>query len=336
MSVRLLAVFAMAASLAACASIDGPDEIAPHPRLTEPVSAPSVTEGIEQYMQQRARVESVGFRLRRAAEPDCRKLNRTRNDLGIVVWSLASFPNADDQARLRGAYGLDNSVTVAIAIEGAPARKAGLSNGDVITHVNGEVLPVGTGATDRFIARSNAAARAGAVTLRLKGGREISIPPDAVCDYPALLVRSPDTNAAADGTSFAITTGLYDVTRSDDELAVILGHELAHNVLGHLAAGTTAAGSSTTGRLLEAFTRSSISAALSSAATPAHDPKKEIEADRFGLQLMVRAGFDITAADTMWTRLNRNGSATLISRTHPTGTDRQAALRKAIEELKGR
>lgn len=334
MSVRLLAVFATAASLAACASIDGPDDIAPRPRVSEPVSAPSVTEGIEQYMQQRARVESVGFRLRRAGEPDCRKLNRTRNDLGIVVWSLASFPNADDQARLRGAYGLDNSVTVAIAIEGAPARKAGLRNGDVITHVNGEVLPVGTGATDRFIARSNAAARAGAVSLRLKDGRELSITPDAVCDYPALLVRSPDTNAAADGTSFAITTGLYDVTRSDDELAVILGHELAHNILGHLAGAAT--GSSTTGRLLEAFTRSSISAALSSAATPAHDPKKEIEADRFGLQLMARAGFDITAADTMWTRLNHAGSATLISRTHPTGNDRQAALRKAIGELQGR
>ena len=32
-----------------------------------------------------------------------------------------------------------------------------LRQGDVITHVNGEALPVGTGATERFIARSNAA-----------------------------------------------------------------------------------------------------------------------------------------------------------------------------------
>lgn len=335
MSLRLLAVLALATSLTACASIDGPDEIAPRPRAPEPATTASVTQGIEQYMQQRARVESVGFRLRRAAEPECRKQNRTRNDLGLVVWSLASFPNADDQARLRGAYGLDNSVTVAIAIEGAPAHRSGLRQGDVITHVNGEALPVGTGATERFIARSNAAARSGAVTIRVADGRVLSVAPDAVCDYPALLVRSPDTNAAADGASFAITTALYDLTRSDDELAVILGHELAHNILGHLAS-TTPSGGSSTGRLLEAFTRSSISAALSAAATPAHDPKKEIEADRVGLELMSRAGFNVTAADTMWTRLNAAGNATLISRTHPTGTDRQAALRKAISDLKTR
>ncbi len=336
MSLRLLAVLALATSLTACASIDGPDEIAPRPRAPEPpTTTASVTQGIEQYMQQRSRVESVGFRLRRAAEPECRKQNRTRNDLGLVVWSLASFPNADDQARLRGAYGLDNSVTVAIAIEGAPAHRSGLRQGDVITHVNGEALPVGTGATERFIARSNAAARSGAVALRLAGGRELSIAPDAVCDYPALLVRSPDTNAAADGASFAITTSLYELTRSDDELAVILGHELAHNILGHLS-GTAPSGSSSSGRLLEAFTRSSISAALSASASPAHDPKKEIEADRVGLELMSRAGFNVTAADTMWTRLNSAGNATLISRTHPTGNDRQTALRKAISDLRPR
>lgn len=336
MSLRLLAVLALATSLTACASIDGPDEIAPRPREPEPATTASVTQGIEQYMQQRARVESVGFRLRRAAEPECRKQNRTRKDLGLVVWSLASFPNADDQARLRGAYGLDNSVTVAIAIEGAPAQQSGLRQGDVITHVNGEALPVGTGATERFIARSNAAARSGAVTIRVADGRELPVAPDAVCDYPALLVRSPDTNAAADGASFAITTSLYDLTRSDDELAVILGHELAHNILGHLAGSAPAGGSSTTGRLLEAFTRSSISTALSAAATPAHDPKKEIEADRVGLELMSRARFNVTAADTMWTRLNSTGNATLISRTHPTGNERQSALRKTIEELKSR
>jgi hypothetical protein len=38
----------------------------------------------------------------------------------------------------------------------------------------------------------------------------------------------------------------------------------------------------------------------------------------------------------MWTRLNSTGNATLISRTHPTGTDRQSALKKAIQDLKSR
>lgn len=327
---KSLASLVAAFSITACATMDDP--LDPSAPTKSTVAPPSVTQGIERYMEQRARVESVGFRLRKAANTDCHRLGKSRADLGIVVWSLANFPNSDDQNRLRAAYDLTNAVTVAIAVHGGPAKTSGLSAGDVITRVNGETVSSGTGATERFITLSNFAAKQGPVTLELASGRSLRIEPANICEYPALLVRSPEINAAADGATIAITTALFEVTRSDEELALVLGHELAHNILGHLNASR--ATPSKSGRLLDAFTRSSISTALSSATTPAYDPAKEIEADRAGLQLMARAGFDISAADAVWTRLNTAGNATLLSRTHPTGTARQAALKKAVQEIR--
>lgn len=328
---------ASALALTACATVNEPAGTpqAPQAPVTSPATPSlSVTNGIERYMAQRAHVESVGFRLRRAAAPECQALNRARPDLGIVVWSLANFPNAEDQQRLQNAYSLTDKVTVAIAVEGAPASRAGLARGDIITAVNGQPMAPGAGGTERFISTSNQAAKQGPVTLELASGKSLTIQPDLICEYPTLLVRSPDTNAAADGAAIAITTGLFEVARSDDELALILGHELAHNTLGHMNAGT----SSTTrsGKLLDALFRSSISTALMGQASAPYSPAKEQEADYQGLYFMARAGFSVAAADTMWSRLNKAPGASKLTLTHPSGPERQAALKRAADEIRAK
>jgi hypothetical protein len=296
---------------------------------TTVAGAPAVTQGIERYMGQRARVESVGFRLRHAAVPECKTQGGTKPDLGIIVWSIANFPNAADQAKLKETYGLGSKITVAISIDGGPARRAGLQAGNEIIAMNGRPMGEGNGATERFIGASNLAARDGTVTLQLVDGRTLAIQPDEVCDDTTLLVRSPDINAAADGNSIAITTGLFDITKSDDELALILGHELAHNTLGHL--GNGGAPSSRTGKLIDAMMKAVM---LQQAA--GFSPAKEKEADYIGLYFMARAGFDVSAAEKMWTRLNRMVGNATLAKTHPSGPERLAALKGAITEIRAK
>ena len=324
-----------ATSISACVTLDETFEPAPPviPSKTN-VAPPSVTLGIERYMEQRTHVESVGFRLRKAANQECHRVGKSKADLGIVVWSLANFPNPEDQQRLRASYSLTNAVTVAIAAKSGPAHAAGLAAGDVVASVNGEEIPAGIGATERFISLSNQAAKQGRVIIGLANGRSYAINPVSICEHPALLVRSPETNAAADGTSVAITTALYDVTQSDDELALVLGHELAHNVLNHLKQGQDTPPKS--GRLLDALLRSSISAALTSQATPPHSQAKEREADHVGLYIMARAGFDVSSAERLWAHLSRSTNASLLAKTHPSAPDRLAAIRQTTEEIRAK
>jgi len=302
MSRRVATILLVSLMLAGCSSLGLQEATPTPPAATLPGSA--VTEGIDVYMQQRMRVESVGFRLRQAALRTCEKQGTTRNDLGVVVWSLANFPNPGDRTRLQALYGLTDAVTVALAIETGPARKAGLRPGAVITHVDGIELPVGQGGTARFLTLSGEAARRGTLEIRLASGERLTIRPEPVCASPVLLVRSTDMNAATDGNAVAITTGLYGLLRSDDEVAVIIGHELAHILLGHTRARTPA------------------------------DPSRETDADRAGLELAARAGFDIGAAPTLWRRLNSMNLADSLATTHPIGPAREAAIRKVVEEIR--
>jgi hypothetical protein len=275
-------------------------------------------------------VEKVLTRLRRANVGYCATKGQTRPEIGLIVWSLANFPNTGDRARLQQTYGLTDKVTIALAVAGSPAEAMGLEQGAAITHVNGTPVFSGKGATERYIAVSNAEARKGPVTLRLDSGTEITVPPETLCAYPLLLVRSPEVNAVADGQVIAITTTLVDQTRTDDELALILAHELAHNVLGHLDAPA----SGKPAGIIDALARTTVSAAMAAGLVPAHSTTREKEADRAGLYFMARAGYDPEAAEAFWARLNATTRPAAMLRTHPSGPERQKALRTALMEIK--
>jgi Peptidase family M48 len=329
---KLSALVAAALALSACASTpEAPQPIATTP---PPPTTASVTGGLDRYLEQRARVENVGFRLRKAAAPVCAKKKETKPDIGLIVWSLANFPNADDRERLSGTFALTDAVTVALAVDGAPAARAGLQTGAIITHVDDKPVGEGKGATERFINWSNAAARKGPVHLRLADGTAVTATPQAVCAFPTLLVRAPEINAAADGRVLAITTGLFELTRSDDELALVLGHELAHNVLGHLE---QIAVKEKPDGLLDAFMRATIGTAVAKAATPPYTIALEKEADYVGLYFMARAGYDIAAAEGFWRRLNEaTAAAKTVAATHPTGEERLRAIQAAVAEIKAK
>ena len=323
-TLRLCLAIAFAFVFASCASNEKASVEAPPPA--------SVTQGIDRYMIQRERVEAVSFRLRKAAARDCAKQNATAPELGLIVWSLANFENPDDRAYLQSTFALTGGVTVALAVDGSPAAAAGLKKGDVITRMNGKSVNDGKGATERFITRSNAAAREGPVTLRLSDDKEATLTPETVCKFLTLLVRSPETNAAADGRVLAITSGLFDLTRSDDELALVLGHELAHNVLGHLKKPSP----NNPGGILDAFMRATIGTAVAAAKSPPYSVAAEKEADYAGLYFMARAGYDFTAAEAFWHRLNKTTRATSVVKTHPSGAERLRAMRSAIAEIKAK
>ena len=51
-----------------------------------------------------------------------------------------------------------------------------------------------------------------------------------------ILTRDNIVNAFADGKSIIMTQGMMDYAKDDNELAIVVAHELAHNDRGHLDA----------------------------------------------------------------------------------------------------
>jgi predicted Zn-dependent protease len=90
------------------------------------------------------------------------------------------------------------------------------------------------------------------------------------------------------------------------------------------------------GGILDAFVRATIGTAVAGTRTPPFSIQFEKEADYTGLYFMARAGYDITAADAFWHRLNETLRATSVTKTHPSGPERQKAIEATIAEIKAK
>lgn len=166
------------------------------------------------------------------------------------------------------------------------------------------------------------------------------------------LVKENSVNAfAMPGGKIVVLEGLLAVTQTEEALAVVLGHEVAHVIAQHSAerisqqmavqyGGAIAGGlmGSSAGAQLgqQVF---GIGAQLGVMLPYAR--KQELEADEIGLIIMALAGYNPEVAIPFWQRMAQSsggGSSELLS-THPSDQKRiekiQAALPNAMQYYKG-
>lgn len=214
-------------------------------------------------------------------------------------WALHSASQYSNELRplVQTRFGLRGDLPgVLSAPPGSAAAEAGLREGDLVVAVNGAALNAGPARTRPAfeglaanIAVLDRALAAGATRLDIDHGgqsRSVTIQPHRACGYEVQLNPSDELNARADGRRLFISTALAGFTQSDDELALILGHELAHHVLRHRN------WSDVGGAGREANDAAAVNGA----------GDKETQADRVGLFLTARAGYDTRIAPAFWRR----------------------------------
>ncbi|GAA0611273.1 hypothetical protein GCM10009422_02690 [Brevundimonas kwangchunensis] len=242
------------------------------------------------------RVARVAWRLSTANTDLCPVV---RQSAGWALHSAGQY-SAEMRSYAESRFSLDGDLPgVLSAPSGSPAALAALETGDVIVSVNGErMTPGASGRAAQFeglaanIARLDAAFARGPAELSVRRrGQLIStrIQPVSACGYEVQLNPSDELNARADGRRLFISTALASFAQTDDDLALILGHELAHNVLRHRSWSETGG----EGRTVVAADCDPRLCA---------DGNHERQADRVGLYLMARAGYDPAIAAPFWRR----------------------------------
>lgn len=149
------------------------------------------------------------------------------------------------------------------------------------------------------------------------------------------------------GGKIMVYTGLIDKLKvTDDELAAVMGHEISHALrehgrermseaytqqIGLIGLGILLATNDSTkknaGPLMQAAT-----AATAIAITLPHSREHEREADRMGLELAARAGYDPNAAITLWQKMAKEGGQKppeFLS-THPADESRIADMQRLL------
>lgn len=145
------------------------------------------------------------------------------------------------------------------------------------------------------------------------------------------------------GGRMAIYTGLIQkIDPTDDELAQVMGHEISHALANHTAERMSVAMATKLGVLAAGVasdrpgvTMAGAAAAASLAITLPNSRASESEADRIGIELAAKAGYDPRAAATLWQKMGEvsgDGPPQFLS-THPAPQNRQATLKSLESQM---
>jgi predicted Zn-dependent protease len=169
--------------------------------------------------------------------------------------------------------------------------------------------------------------------------------PDAEWEF--VLFEEPSANAfAMPGGKIAVFTGLLEKVDSDDELAAVIGHEIAHVLLKHANQRMSAELLRTVGGVaatvatkdMEDDDRALVMAAYGLGTQVGimlpYSRSHETQADRLGLIIAARAGYDPRAAVTFWEKMAAagGGSPPEFLSTHPSYDTRLDTLRGTMPE----
>jgi len=162
-------------------------------------------------------------------------------------------------------------------------------------------------------------------------------------DWQVNVIKDDTVNAwCMPGGKIAVYTGIIDkLSLTDDELAAVMGHEIAHALREHsreqastdqlknvgIFAVGLATGSSEIANLASLATQYTITLPFSRS--------HETEADTIGTELMARAGYNPNSAVNVWRKMQQKSGSSVpeILSTHPSHESRIKNLQKVAQQV---
>lgn len=272
------------------------------------------------------RLATIAYRLTTGNAALC---DRRQPQIGMPIHALTQY-GAAARPTATTVFGFESMIGVEAVVPGAPADRAGIRKNDSLVAI-GDVVQPGLPKPDAAEAASNRDAAEATIAdsptdrpLRLtvlRDGRRlpITVQPVAGCRSRFEILLGSGLDASADGSVVQIGERYFqDFT--DAEIAVVVAHELAHNVLRHRA------------RLDAAKISRGMLAELGRNGRLIRET--ENDADLLGIYLLANAGYDPMSAPAFW---REKGGAVdggmFRSRTHASSKARAEVLEAAAKEI---
>ena len=257
---------------------------------------------------QDARLSAIGYRLVTANARWCADRIAA---IGLGLHDMEQY--ADREAAFHSFGGTGKLVMVNVVVPGSEADKAGIKPGDEIVAVDGADIDQLSRDEEDPPAYARLAAINRAIQLSLADGKvdlriarwshAITIGGPPACTSIFEVTPDRELNASANGTIISVTSALIEYAPDDQELAAVVAHELAHNMLRHRE------------RLNAQNVNRGMLGQLGKSA--GRIKETEIEADRLSVWLLADAGYDPQAAIRFWSRFGReHGKGIFSAPTH--------------------
>lgn len=146
-------------------------------------------------------------------------------------------------------------------------------------------------------------------------------------------------NAWADGRTVNITPMMMDFLETDQELALILSHELSHNIMGHIGKKQQNSIIGTILDLAAATQGVNTYGTFGTIGAVSYSQGFENEADYVAMYIMANAGYDISNAHTVWRKMSVENPGSIeksFFSSHPSNPERFLRMKKTIDEIKAK
>ncbi len=316
---------ALAVALACAPRLDRPGQR--DRDIAEDTRVAFVVAALEESRERWDELIRVSERVRRAGALACRP--------NVVALLGAYLVDPADYRRdpiLRRAaervFDLGEEQTIAALAPDSPLARAGARVGDGIVAVNGREIR-DADALEKRIAE-DVVPGADPFTIRVRRGEgslDLTVEPVPGCRDRVALEEVDDILLASEGLrverspdrwlyTITVSRGVMDLTRSEDELAMVLAHLVAHGPL------ETAGDPREASRRRHAYHQAQIVGL-------------ELAADDLGLELAARAGYDVRAAIPFWERLAIEEPGWIDGRSHGYVAHRLDRMRLTVAAIRG-
>jgi hypothetical protein len=269
------------------------------------------------------RLATIAYRLTTGNAALC---DRLQPQIGMPIHALTQYgPGARKAAA--ATFGFESTIGVEAVVAGGPADRAGVRPNDSIVAIDDRPQPDLPSAD----APENAAARDAAEAIIteapigkplrltvLRDGKRlpISITPVTGCRSRFEILLGSGLDASADGAIVQLGERFFE-GYTDEEIAVVVAHELSHNILRHRA------------RLDAAKINRGLLAELGRNGRLIRET--EDQADLLGIYLLANAGYDPMSASKFWR--SKGDGGLFRSRTHASSKARAEALEAAARDI---
>ena len=294
---------------------------------------------IDLYLERLRRTNELAWPIMVSNEPLCNS-NRT-NGIGVAMITARVLPRPLWEIA-HSEHAVTMRPQIAAVATGSPAELAGLREGDVVLSIDGRRTGTRVNAiSDTHNSLRHSLKTGLPVKFEIERQRDghaqhINVHPVPACSSFVYVVLDRNVNAFADGKDIFMLTGLIQFAQADEDLQLVIAHELAHNSHAHVRKSL---GNVLFGSLADVFAASqgvATGGLFGDLGRLMYSREFEREADYVGMYMLARANVSTTTVANFWNRLAAefpsSNRGTLI-RSHPLSSERFANIQKAHNEI---
>jgi len=287
---------------------------------------------LETYYNRIEKLNNIAWPIIQKSTAFCRA--NVKNTIGLEIISLNQI-NKEFKKAASEKLNLSENSEILFIIKDSPAGDSGLLKGDIVKRIYSDDFSW----TDDEIIKNNREGKFSSKKIKVDVERDnqvlsFEIEPIKVCSHKIILSQDNSLNAFADGKNIYITQGMLRFIEDDRELQMIIAHELAHNIEGHIEKKSNNFILGTIVDLAASSAGINTRGTFGSMGAQMYSQDFEREADYVGMYIMANSNIDRKGVANFWRRMSvENPGSISYASSHPSSSERWVNIEAINKEI---